>query len=100
MKNGSIKTNPGIGNPNISHPVSEPDETMQLIILKQEGGREILLVNFQVHPDVVGGTKYSADYPGFVRTFVENEMDNVCCAYFNGCQGDTNHVNVKLPKGL
>jgi neutral ceramidase len=99
MKNGSIKTNPGIGNPNISHPVSEPDETMQLIVLKQEGGREILLVNFQVHPDVVGGTKYSADYPGFVRTFVENEMDNVCCAYFNGCQGDTNHVNVKLPKG-
>ncbi|HAZ19692.1 MAG TPA: hypothetical protein DCY75_05915 [Clostridiales bacterium] len=99
MKDGSTQTNPGLSNPHIDHAIGEPDETVQLIVLKQEMGKEIILVNFQVHPDVVGGELYAPDYPGFVRKFVEEEMENTCCAYFNGCQGDTNHVDVRLPKG-
>jgi len=94
MKDGKIQTNPGVGNPNILEPIGTPDETVQLVRIHRENAEEILLVNFQVHPDVIGGTKFSADYPKFVRDTLEKALDNVYCIYFNGAQGDTNHINV------
>ena len=81
MKDGSTRTNPGVGNPEIDHPIGQPDERMQLVRVVRECGPEILLVNFAVHPDVVGGggalsksgndTFLSADYPGFLREAAE-----------------------------
>jgi len=94
MKDGKIQTNPGVGNQNILEPIGIPDETVQLARLHRDNAKEILLVNFQVHPDVIGGNKFSADYPQFVRETLENALDNVHCIYFNGAQGDTNHINV------
>jgi neutral ceramidase len=94
MKNGKIQTNPGVGNQNVLEPIGTPDETVQLVRLHRDNAEEILLVNFQVHPDVIGGTKFSADYPKFVRDTLEKSLDNVHCIYFNGAQGDTNHINV------
>jgi len=95
MKDGKIQTNPGVGNPNILEPIGTPDETVQLVRIHRENADEILLVNFQVHPDVIGGTKFSADYPKFVRDTLEKALDNVKCIYLNGAQGDTNHHNVQ-----
>ncbi|MBQ5755719.1 MAG: 30S ribosomal protein S7, partial [Erysipelotrichaceae bacterium] len=43
----------------------------------REGGNDIAIVNFPVHPDTIGGCKISADYPGFVRRTVEKALDNV-----------------------
>ncbi len=94
MKDGKIQTNPGVGNQNILEPIGTPDETVQLIRLQRDNAEEILMVNFQVHPDVIGGNKISADYPKFVRDTLEKALDNVHCIYFNGAQGDTNHINV------
>ncbi|HOJ11006.1 MAG TPA: hypothetical protein PK733_10495 [Clostridiales bacterium] len=94
MKDGKIQTNPGVGNQNILEPIGTPDETVQLVRLHRDNAKEILLVNFQVHPDVIGGNKFSADYPKFVRDTLEKALDNVHCIYFNGAQGDTNHINV------
>ena len=97
MKDGSTRTNPGRRNQNIAAPIGMPDETVQLVRITRENAPEILLVNFQVHPDVIGGTLFSADFPGFVRTSLERVLDNVHCVYFNGAQGDTNHINVNAP---
>jgi neutral ceramidase len=94
MKDGKIQTNPGVGNPNILEPIGTPDETVQLVRIQRENSEEILLVNFQVHPDVISGNKFSADYPKFVRDTLEKALDDVRCIYFNGAQGDTNHANV------
>ncbi|MEA4889348.1 MAG: hypothetical protein VB070_07785 [Clostridiaceae bacterium] len=94
MKDGSVRTNPGVGNPDIAEPLGTPDETVQLVRFKRTDAPDILLVNFQVHPDVIGGCAYSADYPGFVRQTVEQALGSVRCIYFNGAQGDTNHINV------
>lgn len=94
MKDGKIQTNPGVGNPNILEPIGTPDEIVQLVRLHRDNAEEIVLVNFQVHPDVIGGNKFSADYPKFVRDTLERALDNVRCIYFNGAQGDTNHINV------
>ncbi|MBQ9977431.1 MAG: neutral/alkaline non-lysosomal ceramidase N-terminal domain-containing protein [Clostridia bacterium] len=99
MKDGSIKTNPGINNPNIDHPMGEPDRRVALVTFKRENAPEIALINFQVHPDVVWGEKYSADYPHFVRKTYEAAVENSLCMYINGAQGDTNHFNVHAHEG-
>lgn len=96
MKDGRAKTNPGFQNPNILHPIGTPDEDSTLLILKREGKPEIGIVNFQVHPDVIGGTKISADYPKFVRDTYEANVPNSLCMYINGANGDLNHVDVRL----
>lgn len=94
MKDGSCRTNPGPQNPEIDHPLGLPDEQAQLLIIKREGAKEIGIVNFQVHPDVISGTKISADFPFFVRSTYEELVPDSHCMYINGCQGDTNHVDV------
>ncbi len=93
MKDGSIKTNPGWQNPEIVGPVGENDERSSLLVLKRENAPEIAIINFQVHPDVIGGKTISADYPHFVRDTYESIIPNSRCVYFNGCQGDTNHCD-------
>jgi len=94
MKDGSVATNPGRGNPNIDHPLGEADNTVRLVRFCREEGGDIALVNFATHPDVIGGTKFSADWPGFVRRMTEQDLPGVKCILVNGCQGDTNHINV------
>ena len=98
MKDGSVRTNPGVDNPDILHPIGEVDQRVNVLRFDREGGDTLVLVNFGNHPDVVGGTKISADWPGFLRRTVEKALDNTKCIFFNGAQGDVNHVNVH-PKG-
>ena len=95
MKNGEVRTNPGWQNPDIDHALGTPDEESQLLIIRREGKPEIGIVNYQVHPDVIGGEKLSADYPGFVRRTYEKNVENSLCMYITGAQGDTNHVDVR-----
>ena len=96
MKDGSYRTNPGWQNPDIDHALGTPDENSSLLIIKRENAPEIGIVNFQVHPDVIGGCKLSADYPKFVRDTYDTLIPNSRCMYINGAQGDTNHVDVRL----
>lgn len=94
MKDGGIRTNPGVNNPDILEALGEPDERVNVLRFVREGGHEIVLANFGVHPDTVGGDKYSADYIHFVRETTENALPNVKCLFFNGVEGDVNHINV------
>ncbi len=99
LKDGTVKTNPGadkyVGQ--IVGPTEDSDNTVRLVKFVREGKPAIALVNFSTHPDVIGGTKISADWPGFVRRFVEKEHEDTLCMLLNGCQGDTNHINFMLP---
>ena len=94
MKDGSVRTNPGVNNPDILHPIGEIDDRVSVLRFDREGGDSIALVHFANHPDVVGGCKVSADWPGFLCQTVEKALDNTTCIFFNGAQGDINHVNV------
>ena len=98
MKDGSVRTNPGVDNPDIVAPIGDVDERVNVLRFDQENGKSLVLVNFGNHPDVVGGCKISADWPGFLRNTVEQVLDNTQCIFFNGAQGDVNHVNVH-PRG-
>ena len=94
MRDGSIKTNPGVNNPDIVRPIGDTDESVNVMRFDREGAESIVYVNFANHPDVVGGCKISADWPGLLRGTVEKILDNTKCIFFNGAQGDVNHVNV------
>lgn len=60
MKDGSIKTNPGVNNPEIDHPVGETDNEVTMLRFDREDAETLVLVNFGCHPDTIGGTKLSA----------------------------------------
>ena len=99
MKDGSIRTNPGVNNPDILKPIGEVDERVNVLRFDREGADTLVLVNFADHPDTVGGSKISADWPGFTRRTVEKVLDNTKCIFFNGAQGDVNHVKVHTKDG-
>ncbi len=94
MKNGNTQTNPGKNNPEIDHPIGAPDESLQLVRIVREGKDDVVVLNFQCHPDTIGGNHYSADWPGHTRRAFEGAVPGTKCVFFNGTQGDTNHLCV------
>lgn len=100
MKDGSVRTNPGVNNPDIVAPIGEVDERVNVVRFDQEGGKSLVLVNFGNHPDTVGGCKLSSDWPGFLRRTVEAAIEDSRCIFFNGAEGDVNHVNVHPADGF
>ena len=99
MKDGAIRTNPGVNNPDIKEPIGQVDEAVQVIRFKREDKDEVVAVNFGTHPDTIGGDAISADWPGFARRFTEKALDGVRCIFFNGALGDVNHVCVDPKPG-
>lgn len=97
MKDGSIRTNPGGEYKNVVRPYRDADNTVRLCKFKREGKKDIAFVNFSTHPDVIHGDKFSADWPGFVRTYVEQDL-GVHCITTVGAQGDSNHADFTLPQ--
>ena len=99
MKDGTAKTNPGVNNPDILAPIGDVDERVVVLRFDRENAESVVLVHFANHPDVVGGNLISGDWPALTRTFVEKAIDNTKCIFFNGAQGDVNHVNVHPKAG-
>ena len=99
MKDGKVRTNPGVNNPDIVKPYGPPpDEQVQILRIDCEGAKPICVINFQTHPDVVGNETLTADWPGLTRTVFEAAtLGKTRCIVLNGTQGDVNHVNV-MPK--
>lgn len=98
MADGKMRTNPNTKKYGI--PVrrcDESDNTVRLIRFRREGKRDIAYVNFSTHPDVIAGSRFSADWPGFVRCFVEEDHAEVHCISVTGFQGDSNHVDFFKP---
>ena len=98
MKDGKVATNPGTNNPDIVRPAGTADEQVQVLRIDREGGKAICVINFQTHPDVVGGETITADWPGLTRkVFEAATFGDALCMVINGTQGDVNHCNV-LPR--
>ncbi len=99
MNNGKVATNPSSDKmPLITGRCDDSDDTVRVLRFKREGVKDIALVNFSTHPDVIGGEYYSADWPGFARRFVESDHLGVSCIFFTGAQGDSNHIDFFKPK--
>ena len=101
MKDGSTRTNPGKKVlDEVVGPIGEPDNTVRLIRIRREAGDDIGLVNFSCHADTVGGSKISADWPGFVRRNLENAVPDMRCVVLGGAEGDTNQVDLYATDGV
>ena len=93
MKDGTTKTNPKINDPNVLRPIGKADHRVGVLRFDREGKESIVLVNYGNHPDVIGGCKLSADWPGALRREVERIIPKTKCVFFNGALGDVNHIN-------
>ena len=73
-------------------PESKADSMLRLLKFRREGGKDIVIANFQAHPLITGGAaKYdlSSDFVGPMRDKLEQELD--CHAvYFQGGSGNLN----------
>ena len=92
MRDGSIRTNPGVNNPDILEPIGELDETVRVMRIRRGGKGDVAVLSFATHPDVVGGEMISGDWPAFARRTFERAEPGTRCILLNGAQGDVNHV--------
>ena len=94
MKYGSVRTNPGILNPDVSEPLGMADSTVSAL-LASDGAPKGGLVHFALHNDTVGGTEISADWTHYVRECVHEKLGkDLCLLTPIGAAGDVNHWNV------
>ena len=94
MKDGATCTCPPIDDPNIDYPLGELDQRVHVLRFDQENGQSIVLFNYGVHVDCIGGELLSSDWPGWTRRTLEKALDGVKCIYFSGAQGDVGSTNV------
>ena len=99
MTDGTVLTNPPKAEPEkIVGPACENDDSLRVIRILREDAPEICVVNFQAHPDSIGGDWYSADYPGALRTTVEALCPNSRCIFLNGAEGQMITSNALAPR--
>jgi hypothetical protein len=97
MKDGSVRFNPGVLNPDIVRPAGPIDPQVGIILLRDAAGRppRAALVNFALHLDTVGGTQYAADFPFYAEQALRAEWgENFVLLFGTGTCGDINHIDV------
>jgi hypothetical protein len=96
MKDGTVGWNPGKLNRNIIRPVGPIDPEVGVVYFETADKKPILTyVNFAMHPDTVGGTGISADYPGVLaRRLADYKGSQMVTIFANGTCGNLNHINV------
>lgn len=101
MADGSAKTNPPLRDPNIVAPIGTPDPDVPLIRVRREDAEEILIIGYGAHADMIGGTKYTPDWPGYVVRLLDKALDGVHTMFFLGPEGDVGTRNAIDPdKGV
>jgi neutral ceramidase len=96
MKDGTVGWNPGKLNPNIVRPAGPTDGSVPVVFIEDAKGRGIAAwVNYALHLDTVGGTRYSADYPATLSHALQAAFgDGFVTVFTIGCAGNLNHIDV------
>jgi Neutral/alkaline non-lysosomal ceramidase, N-terminal len=96
MQDGKVAWNPRKLDPNIIVPAGPHDPEIGVLTfdtLEKSAQPLATFVNYAMHPDTVGGTKISADYPGVIAQAIERVRPGISL-FANGCCGNLNHRNV------
>jgi len=98
MKDGTVVTNPPRGHPDIVRPEGPTEPEIPLLGFRDEGGLRVLLANIVNHGDTIGGTQVSADWPGFLRRALEQDLgpDSMVMPLV-GAAGNINHFDQRHP---
>ena len=96
MKDGTVRFNPGILNPEIVRPAGPVDTDLPFLLITKDTVPVGSLTVFALHLDTVGGgTEYSADYAGHLAHELRREFGNEFVSIFGlGTCGDVNHLDV------
>jgi len=101
MKDGTVRFNPGVQNPDIIRAAGPVDPEVGVVLLRDDRAAVAGLVNFALHLDTLGGTQYAADYPYFTeRTLREALGEDFVLLFGNGACGDINHIDVTSKERL
>jgi len=94
LKDGRVVTNPFLQKDKIVKSAGPVDKTVGVLKVENKKGQlKGLFVNFALHPDILGETLISADWPGLVRNKLTKKFSGVEVMVLNGPSGDINHVN-------
>jgi hypothetical protein len=102
MKDGTVRFNPGVLNPEIVRAAGPIDPDVGILLIRPPGGGRPVagLTVFALHLDTVGGTEYSADYPFFLQETLRQEFGPGFVSVVGaGTCGDINHIDVTRRQG-
>ena len=97
MKDGTVRFNPGVLNPDIVRVAGPIDPGVGMVFFRDADSKDAFasLVNFALHLDTTGGTLYAADYPYFVEQSLREKLGKEFVLLFGtGTCGDINHIDV------
>lgn len=96
MKDGTVGWNPGRGNPNIVRPAGPIDPAVPIVVATETSGKPLAAyVNYAMHLDTVGGTKFSADYAATLSNLLAAaKSPDLLTMFTYGCAGNVNHIDV------
>lgn len=94
MENGTVVTNPPKKSPERREPEGAVDREANTIVFRNErGDLQALFVNISNHTDTVGGTRISADWPGFMERHLDGLLGTDIPVFpFLAPQGNINHL--------
>jgi neutral ceramidase len=94
MKDGTVVTNPPKRSPDRRGPEGPVDREANTIVFRDgRGGLQALFVNISNHTDTVGGTKITADWPGFMESDLNGRLGAGFPVFpFIAPQGNINHL--------
>jgi hypothetical protein len=100
MKDGTVVTNPPKRSPERVKPEGPVDREANTVAFRHAGGRlQALFVNISNHTDTVGGTKISADWPGFMERRLNERLGGDFPVFpFIAPQGNINHLEFDSPR--
>lgn len=109
MTDGTVQTNPGLDwnaypdpstccpipdNTGVVHPIGKPNDTVRLLKIEREGGRDVYVVNFSCHATSVHTRKICADYPGLICSTLEGAFGGeIDCMFLLAPAGDACQIN-------
>jgi hypothetical protein len=95
LKDGTVRFNPGVQNPEIVRAAGPIDPDLPFVLFTKDKKPVGSLSVFAMHLDTVGGTEYSADYPSHLAEELRREFGQEFISVFGtGTCGDINHIDV------
>jgi hypothetical protein len=95
LKDGTVRFNPGVRNPEIVRAAGPIDPALPFLLFTKDKKPAGSLTVFALHADTVGGAEYSADYPGQLAAELSREFGAGFISVFGtGTCGDINHIDV------